>query len=197
MAQFDTEDRRLQAVQSAVDSLEFMVVLSYPSMIREHSGRTGPFRVVGDQCTCITIRAEVLSWVEAVAGDVCERRNRKALVLRAMGLRRIPDDLEPVLPCDRQDRIHIGRLAVQVHRDYRLRSRRDLLLELLHVHQVGVGINVDEHDPRTRHLDGLRRRDEAVRNRDHFVARADAECPQRDVQRVGAVGDTNALRTPQ
>ena len=52
-----------------------------------------------------------------------------------------------------------------------------LLFDLRHIDVVGPWIDVDEHDLRTDHLDRFRRRNESVRDGDHFVARANTERP--------------------
>ncbi len=50
-------------------------------------------------------------------------------------------------------------------------------------------IDVDEHRRRAEPADAAGRREERIRRRDDFVARADAERHQRDEQRVGARRD--------
>ena len=80
-----------------------------------------------------------------------------------------------------------------MHRDDRLRPRRDLLFDPLDVDVVGLRIDVDEHDLRAGHLDRFGRGDEAVGDGDDLVARPDAERLQRDEQRIGAVRHADAV----
>src|SRR5205085_11570550 len=71
--------------------------------------------------------------------------------------------------------VEIDRLAIQMHRDDRLRARRDRCLDLVHIHQEIVVPDIDEHRPRAerpyRGDRGYRR----VRHRDDFITRGRSE----------------------
>ena len=110
-----------------------------------------------------------------------------------MRLAGILDHLEPIALRDLADRVHVSSLTVQVDGQNGLGVRCDLGLDLAHVHQVGVGIDIDKHRSRTGQQDGLGRGDEGVRHGDHLVARSNAHGAQNDVQRAGAVADADAV----
>ncbi len=151
------------------------------------------FRVAGGHHAALAARAEVLARIEAEAAEVAEAAAAAALVLGAVGLRGVLDDDQAALPRDGEDRVHVGRLAVEVHRDDRLRARRDGGLELRRVHRVGARVNVHQPRARARVADGRDGGDERERHGDDLVARPDAGGEQRQVQRAGAGVDGDAV----
>ena len=102
-------------------------------------------------------------------------------------------------PCFRghgQDRVHVGGLAVEMHRDDRFRFRRDPLLHAGHVHVVRPGVDIGKDHPcaRLRHRFGCG--DEAVGRDDDFVAVSDSQAFERDEEGIGAVTDADAVPDP-
>jgi len=84
------------------------------------SAATAPFRqglVIGDQEAGIAQRAQVLGGEEADGSKVAERANRPAAISRAEGLGGVFDHRQPAPPGNLEDRVHIRRLAEQVHGD--------------------------------------------------------------------------------
>src|SRR5690606_31916932 len=67
---------------------------------------------------------------------------------------------------------------------------------LLDVHQVRVGVDVDEHGGGPDRVDGHDRGGRRVGHGDHFVALADSHGLKREPDRVGAVVDTDAVGHP-
>jgi len=92
---------------------------------------------------------------------------------------------QAVLVGDLHDRVHVRRLAVQVDRHNGLGLGRDGRFDLRGVHRVAVGVHVHEHGLGVRVHDRRNRRDERVRDRDDFVAFADAHGEQRHMERGG------------
>ena len=111
----------------------------------------------------------------------------------AVRLASIRNDRQTVLSRDFEDRRHIRRLAIQVHRHNRFRPRRNRLLDQLDVNQVIGWINVDEHGRRPGICDRERRRHKRVGSRDHFIARPDPERTQCQMQRLGTIAQANAV----
>ena len=87
-----------------------------------------------------------------------------------------------------------GDVAEQVHGDDGLRARRQRGAHGLGGDAVRVGIDVAEHGRRAGRRDRLGGRVERERRHDDLVAGPDAHRPQRDRQRVGAVGHADRLR---
>ena len=67
-----------------------------------------------------------------------KRADLPALVARQMRLRAILDHPELVLARDRHDRIHVGRLPVQMHRDDADGARRDRGLDRRGIDREGA-----------------------------------------------------------
>jgi hypothetical protein len=150
--------------------------------------------VVGDDHPAFAVRAEILARVEAEARQVAHAADAPAAVARAVRLRRILDDEQSVPARDRQNRIHVGRLTVQMYRQDRLRSRRDRRIELRGIERERLRIDVDEDRFGAGVADGRHRRHEGEGHGDDFVARADASGEQRQVQGARARVDGDAMR---
>jgi hypothetical protein len=94
---------------------------------------------------------------------------------------------------DPDDLLHRRRLPVKVHRDDRLGPRAQFFLYCVDVDQRGVLHAVDEHRDGAGAGDSFGRGDERVRRQHALITWPDAECPQRELERVGAVGDPDAM----
>ena len=106
--------------------------------------------VAGRNHAAVAERAEILRRVEAERRRVADAARAPPLVARAVRLRRILDHDQIVAPRDGQDAIEVDRLAVQVHRHDRLRSRRHRRADRAGVDPVGRRIHVDEYRPSRR-----------------------------------------------
>ena len=161
-----------------------------PPLLAPAPHDAGAMRVVGvvrhERAAAFAVGAEILPRIEAEAGEVAHRPTATPFVLRPVRLSRVFDHHQPARSRDREYRIHVRGLPIQVHGHDRLRVRRDRPLDERRVHRVGDGIDVDEHRPRARVLDGRYRGDEGERHRDDLVAGPDARCQQRQVQRARA-----------
>ena len=94
------------------------------------------------------------------------------MVPRPVGLGGVLDDRDAAAAADLQERLHVGRLAVQVDRQDRPGPPRDLALDLAQVHRVGDRIDVDEDRRGPDVADRPGGGDEGHRDRDDLVARA-------------------------
>ena len=63
-------------------------------------------------------------------------------------------------------------------------------------HALGLGVDLAEHRCRSACTDALRGGEEREVRNDDLVARPDAKRPQRDRERVGAVGHGDAVAAP-
>jgi hypothetical protein len=101
-----------------------------------------------------------------------------------------------VLVRERVELAHVWCLAEQVNRDQRARLRGHRGTGAVEFEQV-ARVGVAEHRPRPRAHDARCRGDERQRRHQHLIARADAECTQREEQRVGARAHRNRAGAPQ
>ncbi len=89
--------------------------------------------------------------------------------------------------------VHRRRVAEEVNRKQRRRALADQRLDRRRGDREGARIDVAEDRPRAGVDDGLGGRVEGQRRHDHLVTGAHPERPQGDRQRLGAVGDANAM----
>ena len=110
-----------------------------------------------------------------------------------MSLGTILDHPQPATACDFQDRVHVGRLAVQVHRDNAHGALGYLRLDQRRVDRVGDGIDVHEHRLGTVLAYRLASGNPSLGRHDHLVTRLHAKRMHGDVERVGAIGRGYAM----
>ena len=72
MRQLGRQDRRLHAVEPAVDALDLMLVLDQPAMARQHGHVLGERAVVGDDGAGVAHRAEILARIEGIGRGRCQ-----------------------------------------------------------------------------------------------------------------------------
>ena len=131
-------------------------------------------------------RGDDLVRVEAEAADVAESAHPASLVRGAGRLGGVLDHRKPRRPRQLEERIHVHRVAEEMHRKDRLGAGRDALGHLGHIDVVRLRVDVREHRAGALEQDGIRGGDAGQRCRDHFVVHADVEAEERHVQRRGA-----------
>ena len=110
-----------------------------------------------------------------------------------MRLRAILDHPELVLARDRHDRVHVRRLAVQMHRDDADRARRDRGFDRRRIDREGGAVGVAKHDAGAGMGNHRRRGDPGMRRGDDLVAGLNLQRGHREIQRIGAVGAGHAV----
>ena len=153
-------------------------------------------RVVGGRDHAALGGGEILGGVETEAGEIADgadlRHPAPVHVPRRAGrVRRVLDDFQIVVARDLENAIHVAGVAGEVHRQNRahapIGAALERLLDARGIDVEGARIDVDEHRPRAQVAEHLRRRGESERRGDNLVARTDAERPQRQMQRAGAM----------
>ena len=139
---------------------------------------------------------EMLGLAEREAGNRSEGAGLLPLVFAAEALGAVFDDRKLVLLGDLENRIHIRDDAVEVDDDDRLGAFGDGRFDLLRIDEV-VGADVDEHRKRARLQRAEGRGDERIGSADHFVAGADAERGERDMERGRSVGYADRVPDPE
>ena len=104
-----------------------------------------------------------------------------------MSLASVLDDGDPVLPGAGEDPVHVGGLAVKMHREDRPRARRDRAGDRVRVEVEGLRIHVHEDRPCPRREYGETGERGRERGGDDLVPRTHPEGDEAELQRLGAV----------
>src|SRR6266478_9215604 len=92
-------------------------------MVAQHSDSFRDRLVVGGHCAGFSARSQILSWVKAEGSRSAHGTSFSppvlfsGKILCAMSLASVFDDDQPVSLCELENGIHVGGLAVQVHRN--------------------------------------------------------------------------------
>ena len=196
MTELDPQDGALQGLHPAVEPgvRRRAAVVAAPAPQRAHG--PGVCVVVGDDHAALAVRPEVLGGVEAEAAEVAQAADPPSAVLGPVRLRRVLDDRQPVPPGHGQQRVEVGRMAVEMHGDHRLGPRGDRFGRPVHVHRAGAGIDVHEHRGGPGVADGRDGGDEREGHRYHFVAGSGPDREQGEMQGAGPRVDGDAVRGP-
>src|SRR5437879_3450002 len=130
-------------------------------------------------------RAQVLAGIEAEAPQPPDPAYAPSFVAGAVRLGGVLDDPQPVVLCQLEQRVEIGRLAVEMHGNDPHRARPDR-----GAHRGGIDrhrplVDVHEADRTARLGDRLGRGDEGVGGGDDFITRSQAEGNESEPQRIG------------
>ncbi len=183
--ELDAQDCPLEGVHAIIEAEFAVVVAAALGVVAQAPEPLGDRRVVGRDRAGLAVGTEVLSRVEAEAAAQPERAGPLAVVTCPVGLGGVLDDRNAPATTDLQQRTHVGGLAVEVNRQDRPGSARDLPLHLAQVHRVGDRIDVDEDRPGPDVADGPGRRHEGHRHRDDLIPGPHSGADQSQVQRRG------------
>ncbi|MNC86128.1 hypothetical protein D3C83_17640 [compost metagenome] len=114
-------------------------------MVPQQADLRGQGVVVGRDEAGVAEGAQVLRRKERETGRAPEPPRRPPVTGGAERLRRVLDDGELVLAGERQERLHVGARAEQVHRHDRLRPRSHGRADGVGLEHQRDGIDVDEH----------------------------------------------------
>ena len=153
----------------------------------------GHIIVVGEDRAGVTYGTEVLSRIEAERRRVAVRAGAASPVHGSCGLRRVLEHRQAARAGEGGQLLHRRRVAEQVHRDQGSRALGEHRFDRGRGHTVSLGVDIREHRPRAGVDHGPSGGEEADPGDDHLVAGPDPERSQCDRQRLGAVGDSDAV----
>ena len=162
------------------------------SLVGERAQERGERGVVGRDHAALA-RRHLLVGVEGEDRRGARAADLAAAVLAADGLAGVLDDRQPVLLRDRAERVHVARVAEDVHWEDGPCARRDRGLDGGRVEHVGLGIDVGEDRRRALVEDAVGRGDERDRRRDDLVALADAGGAHEQVEAGRAARDRDGV----
>ena len=150
--------------------------------------------IVGENGTAVTITTQGLAGKKASAANRAEVAALSTSVSCAEALRRIfYDGNIAVASCDGVDLVHISDLPVQADGHDRSGSRRYFLLNLFRVDIAGVRLDINEDRLGAKKHYHLNRCDKGKGGGDYLVTRLQIQCHQRNQQRLGTTGHSDAM----
>src|SRR3989304_6105059 len=117
MAQFYTQDGRLQIGETATASLQSVLISAPLAVVGEKAYPFHQGAVVGNNGPGVARRAQVLGGIEAETADVAESACSLALVFRSMSLSCVLDDLDLTIAGYPREVLHGSRMSVEVDGD--------------------------------------------------------------------------------
>ena len=193
MPQADAQDGGLHLVEAAVDSrLRVVVAVRLPAVAcaAQTDGEGG---IVHEDGAGVAERAQVLGGVEAERSDPRQRPHHAPFVSCAVGLTGVLDEGEAVVTGDLQERIEVGRVAVEVHGQEGLRPWRDRARDGLGRDVEGGGVDVGENRASAGGEDG-EAGERGGEGRGHdLVAGADADRGEGELDRLRPARDPHRV----
>ena len=197
MNESGAEDRGLHLVEPAVDAGDLVpVAVALPAVAQPPHPRRHR-RVLHHHRAAVAEGAQVLGGIKGQGADAGERAHAPALVGGPDGLAGVLDHRHAPLAAQRQQRVEVGGMSIQVHGEDRPGARCDRRRHRFRGDVQRLWIEVREHRPRPRphHREGGE--GGGQRRRDDLVALADAQALQRELDGLGAVGHRDHFPRPQ
>ena len=203
MRQLGAQDRGLDFIQARIYANFVRDVMGPPAILPQGGHPCGQHCVVRRQHAAIAQRAEILRWIQAERAHLADRAKPLAMQCGAVRLGAILDQRHAMGAAEWQYGIKIGGLAVKMHGNHRPNRRQAGGRMAQHFRQFGRvqrvmdGVDIEQQRRGTGHLDGRDRGDGGVGHGDHGRTRPDAQAPQCQRQRIGAVGAADSRLGPE
>ncbi len=183
MRQLDPQHRGLKRVEAPVPRQVLVVVLGPLAIVAHHPHLLGQLPVIRRERAGVAVSSQVLARIEAEGAKRPDGPGAAPLVPGAVGLAGVLDHRQAVPGGDLEDRVHVGRLAVQVDGHDRPGAWRDGRFDQSRIDVVRARVDVDPDGRRAGERNCARAGDERSRRRDHLVARADVHRPHAQLER--------------
>src|SRR5215470_1741476 len=112
MAQLDAQNGSLDPLHAVVVTFELVIILAPLAPVAQHADGTSIVCIVRRYCATFSVGTQVLTGIKAKAAQITDATYAAAFISGAVGLRRVLDHDEAVVPGNLQDGIHIGWLTV-------------------------------------------------------------------------------------
>src|SRR5580658_4167059 len=115
MAQLHPQDRPLKTLHAVVESAQHVMILSVLSPVAQHANRPRIVSIVGGDRAPLAIGSEILAGIKTEARHIADAADSAALIFRAVRLGGVFDHDQSVAARDLHDRVHVGRLSVEMY----------------------------------------------------------------------------------
>ena len=92
------------------------MILAVLSPVAQHANGIRKLGVARGHCAAFAVCSEILAGIKTEAGHIADAADEAAFVFCAVSLRGVFDHDESMAPCDFHDWVHVGGLAVEMHR---------------------------------------------------------------------------------
>lgn len=191
--QFYPQERRRKLVDPRVDAKTLMLIFHRSPIIPERSHFFSNIRLVSDHGPCIGKGSEIFARIETESGGISKTTALDSPINRAMGLSGIFNHFELVFFRNRSNRIHVGRVPIQMNRHNRLCAGSNGRLNLRRVYIVIDGLNVNGDGCCSRITYSKPCGNKGVRRDNDFVAGPDPISPKNKVKRVKSVAAADTI----
>ena len=192
LRQLGSQKRRLQFVQTGVLALVNVVVFPVAAIVAQRPDAGGQIAVIGGDGPRVPQRAQIFAGVKAEPGGIAKAPRALAVIRGPVGLRRVLDEFEAVGVRDGAQRVHVGGLAVEMHRHDGFGAGGDGGLHKGGVDVVGGDVRLHQHRGRAAVAHRQHGGDEGVGGHDDLVPRTDAVGFENQHQRVQPVAAADA-----
>jgi len=193
MAEFDPQNRPLEAFHAVVKSAQCVMILSVLTPVAQHANCAFMFGIAGGYRATFAVSAKILAGVKTEARHIPNTARRQTFIFGAVGLRGVFNYDKSVPPRNFHDRIHVGRLTVEVHGQYGLGARSDRRLDGSRVHRERAGLDIDQDRPRPGVEHCGNAGDKGKWHRDDFIVRSNSRGEQGEMNRTRAGIQSDAL----
>src|SRR5579885_665651 len=161
-------------------------------MVAKKPRSLGKVMVAGSELPALA-GSDYLVSVKGECADFAQRTDLAAFVECAVSLGGILDDNDAAAGTQLQDRIHIGGLPVKLNDNYRARAIGDGGRDAFGADAPAGLVRIGENRSRAGVQHGAGACDKCQGRHDHFVARADSQAGERQMQSGRAVAGADSL----
>jgi len=191
--EFYSQNSALDAFHAIVIADLVVVIALSRAVLAERASPSCESRVVGHQRATFAVGAQVLAWIKAEARHGAKGSDHFTFVLSSVGLSSVFNKSEIVLTANRQKRIQIDGMAVQMDWHDCFGARSDCTLDELRVEVEGLVVDVDINGLCARVRNGPTGGYESGWGSDDLITRADVEQEQSYMESGGAAVEPDTM----
>src|SRR5690348_8179309 len=120
MLELDCKTRPLNRIHAAIPTDNCVMVFPCLTVIPQYPNLVGEFEIIRHNGASLAQRAEVFSRIKTKTSDFADRTSSSPFVFSPVGLSRVFDNRNAMLPAELHNRIHIGRLTEEMNGNDRL-----------------------------------------------------------------------------
>src|SRR6202045_2268553 len=149
MSELYSQDCSLKPFHPVIESPQYMMIFTVLPPVAQHANGAREFGVARGYGSAFAIGSQIFTGIKTETGHVSDAADRTAFILCSVRLRGIFDNNQPMSTRDFHDRIHVGGLAIQMHREDRLRAGADRRLDCRWIQRERTWIDIHQNGTRS------------------------------------------------